>query len=71
MNFDYTYCNVFSCPQLYQINVFSSIKSLEIAYSRLKGNEKTQDEVNASLLEAIYNEFPLRIEGYEALYERS
>jgi hypothetical protein len=57
------------------MNIIADLPSLKTAFSTLKQykdeDSYTIEQANHHYLQEVYNQFPLRIEGYNILYQRT
>ena len=72
LNFDFQFMmGVFGSEATLQFNVISDIESLKVPYKIIEPREQSMNEAIDSVLEQVYEQFPLRIELYEPAYQRA
>ena len=77
LKFDFTYIvGCYGCESILQFNLISEVKSMQSPYSMMKPEEMpdkvgTMNQAIDWVLDAIYEQFPLRIEFYEACWMRA
>ena len=74
MHFDFSLMHCFGRDSSWQMNIVSDLSMLQKAFSTLEasGDEAnyTLDKANDEYLKQVYEQFPLRIEGYSQMYGR-
>ena len=76
ISFDFSLCHSYGSQGTWQFNLVPDLSMLQKSFSTLKMDKVdeetfTIDDANHDYLEEIYNQFPLRIEGYDVLYWRT
>ena len=76
IKYDFSYVHSYGRESTWQFNLVSDLTMLQTSYETLKYDkidEKTfdVDQSNDHFLEEVYNQFPLRAEGYGVLYWRT